>query len=49
MTLGQRVCVPDDDAGYGLRVQVVPFFEGEEGLYLTRTIEHDAETVWTRT
>lgn len=49
MDLGRQLSLLEEGGGFGLRVQTVPFFEGEENSYLARTIAHEAETVWTRT
>ncbi len=49
MDAGRRVSIPAGAHHLGLRVQSVPFFQGEETGYLTRAIAQDAETVWTRT
>ena len=49
MELGRALSVVSDDGGWGLRVQAVPLFEGEEQGPLARAIARDAETVWTRT
>ena len=47
--LAEGLSIPNDESGFGLRVQLIPFFRGEDALYLARAILPDAETVWTRT
>ena len=49
LDLGRALSVPPEPGAPGLRVQTVPFFEGEEWSPLARAIAPDAETVWTRT
>jgi predicted nucleotidyltransferase len=44
-----RLSLLDAQTGYGLRVQAVPLFRGDEDGYLARAIAREAETVWTRT
>lgn len=44
-----RLSVLDDETGYGVRVQAVPLFRGDEEGYLARAIAPEADTVWTRT
>jgi hypothetical protein len=47
--LGFSLSVRPEGGGPGLRVQLLPLFEGEELTPLARTIAREAETVWTRT
>lgn len=49
MQLGRALSLPPAAGVPGLRVQVVPFFEGEDRTPLARAIAGDAETVWNRT
>ena len=49
MQLGRALSLPPEVRIPGLRVQVVPFFEGEEMTPLAWAIAHEAETLWTRT
>ena len=46
--LGRHLSILDEGSGFGLRVQAVPFFQGEQNGYLARAIADEAETVWTR-
>lgn len=34
--LGRDLSITDEDSGFGLRVQAVPFFRGEQNGYLAR-------------
>lgn len=47
--LGRGLSIQPEAGAPGLRVQIVPLFEGEDATPLARTIAHEAETVWTRT
>ncbi len=49
MQLGRALSLPPEAGIPGLRVQVVPFFEGEDRTPLARAIAQEAETLWTRT
>jgi len=49
MELGRALSLVPEDSCQGLRVQAVPFFEGEEQSPLARAIAPEAETVWTKT
>jgi predicted nucleotidyltransferase len=49
MDMGRALSIPPVVNTLDLRVQIVPFFVGEDRSPLARAIAVEAETVWTRT